>query len=437
MNYKDRSLPPSHYFVKKGHYGKIYRVNKPKNNFIVVNRDPSLGGTKFTSPVGIGLASNGNCGLFGSNFDNSCSKTPRSTYYQRIVPWDDEKSEFVYAVIQECVFRGFFDRRSLRARIRQEIGHEKSKSTFFKWSQIFILSFLVIAFFTALIFMTVSYRVLFKQPLLYIIPCLAILGLVLAMFLVTKQGENSRNKKRFQQINKACEDINSKHLFGTGTQVHPGPDGAWLEIDLDPRRTIVEGEALRDSSEIIADNYISGHDRHDEGVKQVYAKRVVRPQLHELDRSLEVSEVVFDQERPRSVIRAKKPRRMIRRILDHSHEVKNSPKKSKKIDSITKRQNSLSKLEAFRKELHDSIRKQKRRQSQQQDIESSKTSAQFGFVHTQSNQLGTGSHKGSISSLTNSGTNINGILKNSLPRFNLDNVQDNENPETNFTGSEI
>jgi hypothetical protein len=35
----------------------------------------------------------------GSSFDKSCANTPRSTYYQRIIPWDDEKKEYVYAAV--------------------------------------------------------------------------------------------------------------------------------------------------------------------------------------------------------------------------------------------------------------------------------------------------------------------------------------------------
>lgn len=51
MNYRDAYLPPSHYFVKNGPYGKVYKVNKPKNNHIVKNKDPTLGGTSFNPPT--------------------------------------------------------------------------------------------------------------------------------------------------------------------------------------------------------------------------------------------------------------------------------------------------------------------------------------------------------------------------------------------------
>lgn len=94
VNYKDSYQPPSNYFVRNSVHGKVYRVNKPKNNHIVRNNDPTLGGRSFNTALNSRMN-----GVFGSNFDKSCNNTPRSAYYQRIIPWDDGKKEYVYAAV--------------------------------------------------------------------------------------------------------------------------------------------------------------------------------------------------------------------------------------------------------------------------------------------------------------------------------------------------
>lgn len=153
-----------------------------------------------------------------------------------------------------------------------------------------ILAFIFLGILTACVFIAMYPTKFINDPLLYIVPFLIIVALVSAIYLVIVQGENSRNKKRFQDLDRACQDINSKNLMGTGTSVNPGEDGAWLEIDLDPRRTMIEGGVVRDKSEDIIENYHSGFDATDEGIKELYVKKVP---LHELDRSVEVSEVVI------------------------------------------------------------------------------------------------------------------------------------------------
>jgi hypothetical protein len=37
IDYEKGYLNPSHYFVKDSPYGRVYKVNRPKNNYVVVN----------------------------------------------------------------------------------------------------------------------------------------------------------------------------------------------------------------------------------------------------------------------------------------------------------------------------------------------------------------------------------------------------------------
>ena len=63
---------------------------------------------------------------------------------------------------------------------------------------------------------------------------------------ILRCGSNARAKKRFQRIDQACADINKKNLHGTGTHVYPGESGAWLEVEMDPRRTMISGPIRHD-----------------------------------------------------------------------------------------------------------------------------------------------------------------------------------------------
>lgn len=79
IEYEEGYLSPNHYFVKDSPYGRVYKVNKPKNNYVVVNQDTTLGGVRYCAPSSSSISNF--WGLLGSNFDRSCLTTPRSTYY--------------------------------------------------------------------------------------------------------------------------------------------------------------------------------------------------------------------------------------------------------------------------------------------------------------------------------------------------------------------
>lgn len=59
-------------------------------------------------------------------------------------------------------------------------------------------------------------------------------------------GQNHRTKKRFQRLHQACEEINKRNLLGTGVLIYPGESGAWLEIEMDPRLTMITGSIRHD-----------------------------------------------------------------------------------------------------------------------------------------------------------------------------------------------
>ena len=58
--------------------------------------DPSLGGQMFTTPS---LAP-------GSTFALACKNTPDGFKGYWIIPWDHRNSDFVYAAVDDTVYRG-------------------------------------------------------------------------------------------------------------------------------------------------------------------------------------------------------------------------------------------------------------------------------------------------------------------------------------------
>jgi hypothetical protein len=46
IEYEKAYLSPRNYFVEDSNYGRVYKVGPPKNNTIVVNSDPTLGGIR-------------------------------------------------------------------------------------------------------------------------------------------------------------------------------------------------------------------------------------------------------------------------------------------------------------------------------------------------------------------------------------------------------
>lgn len=94
--------------------------------------------------------------------------------------------------------------------------------------------------------------------------------MITVVFFVFLCGANSRTKKRFQKIQESCSDINQKNLHGTGTTIFPGEDGAWLEVVLDPRRTMISGPIRHDR-----ESRGSEHDIHIVQRKQPARKVVI------------------------------------------------------------------------------------------------------------------------------------------------------------------
>jgi hypothetical protein len=238
IDYGDAYRTPDTYYVRDSRWGKVFACPKPKNNLMHVNEDPTLGGTTFTPSKG------GIC----STFNKATSRTPMSSYYTRVIPWDHKDKDYVYGAVQDACFKGYYDRRSLKSKIdlhRHEASWDPVSTynmCFFACAGLFCLMLLI--FLILMIIHWTHFRHNWWWWFFWLILGLLILTLFCC---VCKYGANSRTKKRYQKIHEACEDINKRNLYGTGTQVWPGESAGWLEVEMDPRRTMVRGPPRHDS----------------------------------------------------------------------------------------------------------------------------------------------------------------------------------------------
>lgn len=169
--------------------------------------------------------------------------------------------------------------------------------------------------------------------------------------------------------------------MGTGTQVNPGKDAAWLEIDLDPRRTMITGEVSRDTNESVYEES-NGLNSKDEEVNHIYLKPILKKSTY--SSNLTATSQNF------------RPANSRARVLEESIELRNGTNIQDVDGSGSKKGANLNlKLENFRAKLeeyklregisiHDCEEEQTfKAEEQNQQPNDAPLSARFGFVHTQ------------------------------------------------------
>ena len=251
IDYGDAYLTPDNYYVKDSRWGKVYSVRKPKHNLMHVNGDPTLGGTTFNAP-----SPPGPC----CSFNEACAKTPLSTYYTRIIPWDAKKGDFVYGAVQDSCFKGFYDRRSLKSKVDMNRSHWDPV----RWYNLFwllCLVLIVLAIIIAIICAIVWWDDFKQNWTIYLTYLLVMIAVLFALLCICRCGANIMAKRRFMRLDDALQDVNRRNLYGTGTYVYPGDNGAWIEVEMDPRRTAVSGPPREDSLAFNMDKTVGKHKR--------------------------------------------------------------------------------------------------------------------------------------------------------------------------------
>lgn len=246
IDYGDAYRTPDSYYVRDSRWGKVYGCPPPKHNLLHVNEDPTLGGTSYKTPSPPGMC---------SGFNTSCKRTPMSSNYTRVIPWDHKNKDFVYGAIQDACFKGYYDRRSLKSKIdlnRKYSSWDPVSCYNYIWVVTMGLIALAVLIWIILLILNWTH---FKDNWGWWLFWLAVIIAVLLCFCcIFKAGQNSRAKKRFQRIDEACQDVNNRNLYGTGTAVYPGENAAWLEVEMDPRRTVIGGPIRHDAMSYSLDN---------------------------------------------------------------------------------------------------------------------------------------------------------------------------------------
>jgi len=232
---EDHLYPPEH-------DGAIAQVPPPKDTHYHVNEDPSLGGRTWRVPRPTGPC---------SDFSKACIKTPGSSSYNRVIPWDHKKKDFVYGAVHDHVFRGRYDRR----RLKRKMDYVKAQGS---WDPVsgYNCCFICCLLTGALILLAWLMFYIWKP---YCLLCYYLrqwwfwflVPFFLLMFLITyccivRASSNHATRNRYRYIKRACDDINDRNLRGSGVEVRPGTKGAWLEVDMDDGRTDIVGGVIPD-----------------------------------------------------------------------------------------------------------------------------------------------------------------------------------------------
>lgn len=251
IDYGDAYLTPDNYYVKDSRWGKVYSCRKPKHNLAHINGDPTLGGTTFSAPSPAGPC----CG-----FNQACKKTPMSTYYTRVIPWDSKRGDFVYGAVQDSCFKGFYDRRSLKSKVDMYRSHW-NPTRWYNYCWLATIALIALVIVIGIIMAIVWWDDFSDNWTIYLTWFILLLLVLFALLCICRCGANMMAKRRFQRLDDALQDVNRRNLYGTGTYVYPGDCGAWIEVEMDPRRTAVSGPPRQDTFSSTSDRTFGKHKR--------------------------------------------------------------------------------------------------------------------------------------------------------------------------------
>lgn len=221
---------------------EIAQIPPPKDTHYHVNEDPSLGGETWRvsaprAPL--------------SDFVTHCLKTPDSHDYERIIPWDHKKKDYVYGAVHDHIFRGRYDRR----RLKRKLDYVKNHGSWdpvqgYNWC--FLLTVLAIGIFLAVWIIFYIYKPYHIFPWYLnqwwwwvLIPFFVIM-MILTYCCIVRASSNHATRNRYRYLKHACDDVNDRHLRGSGVEVKPGKLGAWIEVEMDPGRTDIVGDVIPD-----------------------------------------------------------------------------------------------------------------------------------------------------------------------------------------------
>jgi hypothetical protein len=230
------------YLLPPARDSEIARVPPSKDTHMHINDDPSLGGETWRVP-------RPNAPL--SDFNSACRVTPQSDDYTRIIPWDHDKKDYVYGAVDDYIFRGRYDRR----RLKRKLDHVKQHGSWDptgSYNKCFICCLITGGIFLFLWILSWVYRPycwwcwFFNNTFLIWLLPLFVLMVLATWCCICKAAANHSARNRYRYIKHALDDVNDRHLKGSGVSLRPGTKAAWIEVDMDPDRTDIVGGVVDD-----------------------------------------------------------------------------------------------------------------------------------------------------------------------------------------------
>lgn len=221
---------------------EIAQVPPPKDTHFHINDDPSLGGETWRVPTPKAPF---------SDFNSACRATPVSDDMTRVIPWDHKKKDFCYGATHDHIFRGRYDRR----RLKRKLDHVKQHGSWDptgSYNKCFICCLISAALFLIAWILLWAYRpycwwcaIMSNLWIWFLLPLFALM-ICCTWCCICKASANHATRNRYRYIKHALDDVNDRHLKGSGVHLRPGTKAAWIEVDQDPDRTDVVGGVVDD-----------------------------------------------------------------------------------------------------------------------------------------------------------------------------------------------
>jgi hypothetical protein len=202
---KHEYAPPP--MVSKGPY---YPKGLPKNT------DSTLGGEHYCPPSHQAP---------GSYFNYHCQNTPASNPNCKIIPWDHEKKDYVYAAVKDEELRG------RRRELKRVMDHHKQADYWdpvscYNMTLILLGVLLLITFVVIIIFLIVSWESAKKYWYVLLVVPILILIIGIIVHLAFKNRANNLTFDRKRAIDQDLVDFSRN----SGSKVRSGEGSSYLEV---------------------------------------------------------------------------------------------------------------------------------------------------------------------------------------------------------------
>lgn len=221
---------------------EIAQVPPPKDTHLHINDDPSLGGETWRVPTPRAP---------GSDYNTACRRTPVSDDFTRVIPWDHKKKDYCYGAIHDHIFRGRYDRRRLKRKLDHVKAHGSWDPTG-SYNKCVICCLLTGAFLIIGWILLYAYRSYcwwcsaFSNSWMWLLIPFFALMILATWCCICRASANHATRNRYRYIKHALDDVNDRHLKGSGVYLRPGNKAAWIEVDTDPERTEIVGDVVDD-----------------------------------------------------------------------------------------------------------------------------------------------------------------------------------------------